>query len=957
MLAAGHGPRPACEEDRPLDATFVAIDLETTGLNAERDAIIEIGAVRFSGRGVEDEFSSVVQPEVEVPFRIQRLTGLDAAALRDAPSLASVLPALTAFVGQCPLVAHSIEHDMAFLTRHGVLAGQQTIDTFELACILVPEAAHYGLVELLALLGIADPEAPHRALPDAHRHRKLFQALCERARSLGKRRLEYICRLAANTSWSLKPVFESALAHPLPAPATRPPAEKIGPRLQPREAVEPVDGQWLESLIALGGLLSEAMPDFEDRPGQRQMLRRCVSVLNDGGQLMVEAGTGTGKSLAYLLPAAAWARANGRPVVVSTHTLHLQDQLLHKDFAVVRRLLGDDVQATALKGRSNYLCRSRLEQLLRRTDLDLPAVRAAAKILAWERLTQTGDQAELMLQPDEQEAWRLVGAEREGCLPDRCRHALQGGCWLQRARRKAEAAHVIVVNHALLLSDMLTANRLLPHYGHLVIDEAHHLEEVATKALGVAVTEARIRQAVADLLASNGPVASVAATSQRWTRDDAQRKRCSALLLDVERVGRQLAAASGALFACLAAVGEVHNGEGRPVRLTAALRASPGWLEVESAWEVLAERLGELDTNLERLHEELAAVESWLGDGLTIAASLAVARQTFAEVDAALRRILDRPVRQDVHWLESRGGGLELCAAPLFVGDLLASSLFHALDATILTSATLRAGEGFDFLRDRLGLRDAEEEVVPSPFEFEEHALLFVPQDMPDPDQPEYQTILDRTLTSLALATEGRLLVLYTSHRGLRRSYWALSGPLGRAGMLVLGQGIDGGRDRLLSVFRETDVPCVLLGTRSFWEGIDVPGPALSALVVARLPFDVPTDPIFEARAESFEDPFTEFSLPLAVLRFRQGFGRLIRSQSDRGVVAVLDGRIRRGYGRAFLDALPPCQRYSGSVLQLPDVAARFLAADGRAARAGRRKAETERQGQAIEPTAVRSHP
>ncbi len=940
-----------------MDVTFAAIDLETTGLNAERDAIIEIGAVRFSDGGVEAEFSSVVRPEVEVPFRVQRLTGLDATALADAPPLAEVLPALLEFVGQSPLVGHSIDHDLAFLKRHGALLSQPAIDTFELACILVPEASHYGLADLLDFLGIREPAAAHRALPDAHRHRKLFTALCERARRLGQVRLQHICALAANTSWSLRPVFEYALAHALPASMEQPPPEQLEPRLKPSDTPQKVDGEFLESLIASGGRLSEAMRGFEDRPGQRQMLRRCTSVFNDGGQFLVEAGTGTGKSLAYLLPATAWAQANGRPVVVATHTLHLQDQLLNKDFAVVRQLLGDDVRATALKGRSNYLCPARLEQLLRRTDLDLWAVRAAAKILAWEGVTQTGDQAELMLQPEELEAWRLVGAEREGCLPDRCRHSLADRCWLQRARRRAEVAHVIVVNHALLLSDMLTDNRLIPRYSHLVIDEAHHLEEVATTVLGVAVSEAAIRQALADLLAPGGPLAAAAMVFRRSSLAEPDRQRLAALLPSIDLLGRQAATAAGSLFSRLAEVAEVRGGDSRSVRLTPARRASPAWLEVEGAWGDLAERLVALGKDLDCLQQELVDAEISHEASETISGNLARSRQALAELESALRRVLDGVTRQDVHWLASRNGNLELCAAPLFVGNTLSGSLFNALEATILTSATLRAGDGFDFLRDRLGLWDAEGEVVASPFDFDQHALLFIPMDMPDPEQPEYQAILDRTLVALALATQGRLLVLYTSHRGLRHSYRAISGPLGRAGMMVLGQGIDGGRDRLLATFRETDVPCVLLGTRSFWEGIDVPGPALSALVVARLPFDVPTDPIFEARAESFDDPFAEFSLPLAVLRFRQGFGRLIRSQSDRGIVAVLDGRIGRSYGRAFLDALPPCQRYSGSVLQLPDVAARFLSGAGQASGSRRRKEINRREQSTIDVTPTRSKP
>jgi len=275
------------------------------------------------------------------------------------------------------------------------------------------------------------------------------------------------------------------------------------------------------------------------------------------------------------------------------------------------------------------------------------------------------------------------------------------------------------------------------------------------------------------------------------------------------------------------------------------------------------------------------------------------------------------------------GRTLALSLAPLAVADVLAERLFRDQEAVVLTSATLRAGGGFDFLRHRLGLPDAPGEAVDSPFDMERSVLVQVPTDMPAPDQDGYQESLDRTVAGLAAELGGRTLVLYTSHGGLRATYHNVRHPLGGQGIAVRGQGLDGDRHRLVADFRSGAAKTLLLGTRSFWEGIDVPGPALSCLVVARLPFDVPADPVFAARAETFDDPFRQYALPRAVLRFRQGFGRLIRGGADRGVFVVLDSRAtQRGYGPVFLDALPPCRRLAAPLADLPRLARSFLEAE-----------------------------
>ncbi len=354
------------------------------------------------------------------------------------------------------------------------------------------------------------------------------------------------------------------------------------------------------------------------------------------------------------------------------------------------------------------------------------------------------------------------------------------------------------------------------------------------------------------------------------------------------------------------------------MRFTDALRRQPAWLGLELAAETLQDRLGAVQA-------QLSAVVEALGEGAR--GPLLRPRDGLAGAVAALDRIVLRSRRDQVAWAaRSDNGRAALHEAPLDVAGALADGVFRDLRGLVLTSATLRAGDDLEFIRERLGLADAEGLVLEAPFDLRQSLLVCAPADMSPPNAPDYQPALDQTLIQLARATGGRMLVLYTSHAGLKRSYHAIRQPLGDAGIAVIGQGLDGPRHQLIETLRRGEHPTVLLGTRSFWEGVDVPGAALSVVVIARLPFDVPTDPVFQARAERFEDGFLHYAVPQSVLRFRQGLGRLIRSQRDRGVAVILDSRFHgRGYGQLFQEALPDCARSGASRMDLPAVARAFL--------------------------------
>jgi DNA polymerase-3 subunit epsilon/ATP-dependent DNA helicase DinG len=918
---------------------YVAFDLELTGLDL-RDEIIEIAAVKFDRRRELGRFQTLVRPRGALPLQVERMTGIRRSDLGRAPDFAEVREQFAEFVAGFPLVGQSAPRDVEMLARQGLALANPVFDTFELASILLPDLPSYSLAAIADRLGVALAKA-HRALPDALTSKDVFLALLARAAELDLRTLSEIVQLTAMTPWPLKQVFQDlerersrrqtgvSLAAVLESKGaldlTNVAFLSRGERTQPIEpAPDVADDEPLEALLQ-PATVGESFPDLEYRPEQVAMLRSVHEALEHGGHLVVEAGTGTGKSLAYLLPSAAWAVRAGDRVVVSTNTLTLQEQLLKQDLPRVAALLalrdrrrGSPVrplQAAVVKGRTNYLCLRRWSDFRRSgTALTLDEVKVLCRILVWLPQTATGDRAELNLSPGEQAVWARISAQTDDCLTGTCTFQKRGTCFLYRARRAAEHAHLVIVNHALLLSDLAASGSVLPPYRRLVIDEAHHLEDEATRQFGFSVSrrdvlrhldglaERRGRDRWLGLAASVPTVARAASLSETMRRG--LDKLVTELVERTEACRERVEALATALAAFAKAPGE--DGDTRR-RLTETVRHAPEWRAVVAAWEPLARDLQGLGGTLAQLHELLptgAGKDDGLADlGMEVMAQL----RLNAELQDRLRRIIPASEPEMVTWVETSWGEQVLAAAPLDVAELLGDGLFATKESVVLTSATLSADNSFEFLRRRLGLGRTNELEVGSPFDFARQALVLVPGDprFPEPNQPGYDAAIADVIVRTAAATGGRMLALFTSNAALRRIRALARPALEKQNIVVLGQNVDGPRHQLLNALRE-NARTVVLGTASYWEGIDVPGDALSVLVIARLPFGVPTDPVFAARQESVADGFSQFAVPHAILRFRQGFGRLIRSKHDRGVALVLDTRIRtKAYGGAFRRSLP----------------------------------------------------
>ncbi len=655
------------------------------------------------------------------------------------------------------------------------------------------------------------------------------------------------------------------------------------------------------------------------------MARAVARQLAEGGELIVEAGTGTGKSLAYLLPSLLHALRNDDRVVVSTHTRNLQEQLATKDLPVARALVEAVAGAEAgalrtalLKGRSNYLCLERWAAVrLDPSPRTEPEARLFGRVAAWLPETETGDLGELYMTSQEQPAWDQVSAGDTDCLARRCAYVRNGTCFLFRARQRAAAAHLVVVNHSLLLANAARDDQVLPAFRHLLIDEAHRLEDVATQHYGgsLALRDLRDRIERMSLVGrhgepgfahrvmglARGPVEALSATAGLAPA-------ASALDTAATAARDSVRALHDALRQFIDDQSDRGGGGGRvEVSLTAARRAQPAWEEVEAAAAIVDLGLSVIAERLNAIREGLAAApdgpitEALRGELNPLVEQTATAREL-------LRRTALRASRDEVTWVSTGDGDFRLNLAPLEVADRLVHDLYSGRLSTTVTSATLTAAGSFDFAAHRLGLDQPRTLEVPSPYDYRSAVLVLLATDLPEPGMPGYEAAVQETLVSVTTAAGGRTLGLFTSHAAVRSSATGTRERLAREEIEVFAQGLDGAPGRLLRLL--VDRPrSLLLGTAAFWEGIDVQGEALSQIVVARLPFPVPTDPVYAGRAEQFDDPFAEYGVPNAVLRFRQGFGRLIRGSRDRGVFVVLDTRItRRAYGNEFVDSLPNCE-------------------------------------------------
>ncbi len=919
-----------------MHGELIAFDLETTGLDVATSEIIEIGIARFDDGELIDSYQTFVKPSGPIPVEITHLTGIHPEDVQHAPPIENILGELEAQFGSAPVIAHNAGFDVSFMHKHGLLPENAVIDTYELASIVLPSAPRYNLSSLARAAGIQIKNA-HRALDDATATGQLYWTLWQKLLRLPYRILAEIVSAAGAKQWDLLPLFQSALSESLqsgldgrinsPFFTEEPPGKPLKPS---QASHSKVDVDLVRSMFDASGDLGSSLSNYEPRGPQAQMACEVATALNEGDQVMIEAGTGTGKSLAYLIPAAHWATRNDQRVVVSTHTINLQEQLLNKDMPIVHELIKRDLRASIMKGRGNYLCPRRLDTLRRRKPANLEELRTLAKVLVWMQNGCSGDRGDLNLRAGEWNTWTRLSAQDEDCTTLRCASEMNGVCPYYRARRRAEKAHILITNHALLIADANIDNRVLPEYLNLIIDEAHHLEDAITDGLSRRIDEhlilTRLREIGAGRSSTLRGLLSAARTAVAATD-----------LARLERFVENTAETLGIMntkvrryFRALHDFAANYNrGSRYQMRLLNTHRDSGSFVNAQTAWKQLAEYFLAVADALGHLARALPRYEQYrIPDLDDYRGEIRSHLHFLNTLHDQLEHFTFDPDSNMVYSVTpgDKAEKLRIHISPLHVGPLMEEFLIQRKESIILTGATLRTQGNFDHIKERLYADHYETMALGSPFDYKRSTLVYVPDDIPEPNQRSgYQKMVERGIIELAAELEGRVLVLFTSYAQLRETSRAITPRLRLGDIVVYDQSFGTSRDALLEGFKSAK-RAVLMGTRSFWEGIDIPGEDLSAVVIARLPFAVPSDPIFSARSEAYDDAFQQYAIPDAILRFRQGFGRLIRSSSDRGIVAVFDKRvISKNYGASFLESLPECTIRYGSLDNLPQTARQWL--------------------------------
>ncbi|MGB8001285.1 MAG: ATP-dependent DNA helicase DinG, partial [Anaerobacillus sp.] len=860
--------------------------------------------------------------------------------LKEAPLFEEVAPELLKRLDGAYFVAHNVRFDLNFMNAQLDASGYDPfsgpmIDTVELARILLPTAEAYKLSWLADFLSIQH-ENPHQADSDAEVTAELLLYLFEKLESLPIVTLQQLSELATRLYSDIEIVLNETIVgkkQTIEAEGNFEVFREIAIKRQnDLNEIEPLKKpiEFATAQSEFEMKMSQIIPGFEVRTGQSDMMKEVAHAFHTNHHALIEAGTGIGKSLGYLLPGVVHAKNTGKPVVVSTHTIQLQEQLLQRDIPFLRDILPFDFGATIIKGRSNYLDLTRFEQQLYRVEEDnYDTVLTKAQILVWLLETDYGDVEELNLASGGKLFWQQV--KSDAAVSANHRSPWFSRDFYHRRKRFAMNADLIITNHALLFSDLINDHQLLPAYQQAVIDEAHHLEDIATEFFGVktdyfSILQGFVRMGLKDGDGIYGKVISILKDLETEVEEykseiDAYVK---TILGDLDELFRMLHRY----------VQKNINRSNEIGRLSYRLSDESGteWEAIQEAAHRLVFYLKDLDKGLKKLEKELDLKEDELTrEQLNTAADFKGIHATVLEELAKVDYLLLTENENDVKWVEiDPKGALNsafIFSRPVEVGTVLSSEYFGKKKSILLTSATLTVRNSFDYMINRLGLEEFGPLIqqYESPFDYSEQARLMIPTDIPmikDVSDNQFVDHITDAILQIARVTRGRMLVLFTSYDMLRKAHHRMKELIEHDELTLISQGVDSGsRVRLTKNFKESE-DAILFGTSSFWEGVDIPGEDLSCLIIVRLPFSPPDNPVFQARSEHLKEtggnPFMELSLPEAIIRFKQGFGRLVRSQRDRGAVFVFDRRIiSTRYGRSFVKSLPDVPLIKGSIEEL----------------------------------------
>lgn len=926
-----------------MSQKFVVVDLETTGNSPKKgDRIIQFGAVLIEDGQITQRFSSLVNPLQEIPAFIQELTGISNSMVKEAPLFDEIAPEISDLLENAYFVAHNVLFDLSFLQEELLKSGQEgffgpVIDTVEMARILYPTADSYKLTDLAARENLHH-DRPHQADSDAEVTAELLMIMLRSVKNLPLVTIKELAKLSEGLKSDLHLIFDDVLNEKerhienLPEHievfrgiALR---KRIDQALPEKPALEyPVSAEQKQAI------LQKAFSGFEIRQGQFEMMDHVHAAFSNKGHALIEAGTGVGKSLGYLIPAAIFSFKSNQPVVISTYTTQLQEQIVVNDVPKLNKALGTSINVSLIKGRNHYISMVRFELSLREIEENYDTALTKMQILVWLTQTETGDYDELNLSSGGMLFWNKVKNERSHFL--KIKH-WNGYDFYQRAIDKAQNADLLVTNHSMLLADLVSENGPLPDYEYVVLDEGHQFEKAAGKYFGESLDYIAVKLVLNQLglFDQNQLFYKFETLYKNITGSIGDNRlhtfELNQLITDLVYETEELFKLAGTYARRAvknkASGSKVHASmfPDRNDRFWIALKttAERFYFHLRDMVEALEKRLEDAAKSPQRLTVEQRAI---LEEAVQAKEDLERIRST--------ARTLFKDDNRYVRWIEADLRALQnsttIFSRPVNVADYLADQFFSKKKSAIVTSATLSVNHSFHFIKKELGLKDVLiESQIPSPFSYGSQVKLVVPDDLPDiksVSDDDYVAAITEHIISIAEATKGRMLILFTSHEMLKKTYNLIkeSGLLEE--FILIAQGITAGsRTRLTRNFKRFD-KAILFGTSSFWEGVDIPGEDLSCLIIVRLPFSPPDEPLTAAKCalikENGGNPFSELSLPEAILRFKQGFGRLIRTSDDRGLIFIFDRRfVTTSYGRAFLQSVPDVPVEKGSITEIVDM-------------------------------------
>ncbi|MFG6118429.1 ATP-dependent DNA helicase DinG [Thalassobacillus sp. B23F22_16] len=927
-------------------AKFVVVDLETTGNTpAKNDRIIEVGVVIWEDGELMEEFSSLVYPEQDIPPFITNLTGITNEQVAHAPLFSEIAEEMYEKFSDAYIVAHNIQFDLGFLNKEFADCGLKAldnpvIDTVELARILLPQSPGFKLGQLAEQLNIQH-EDPHRALSDTKVTVDLLAQLFQKFSELPLLTLEQLLKMESGFKSDLRQLLNDEISRKLYSEEESDEIDIIHGLAVKRVDNKTADefeaassfGDYLDHLFHSKDGLSSIVSGYEYREGQKTMAEIVYDAFTSEEHALIEAETGTGKSLAYLIPAIYYALSQKKKVVISTYTTQLQRQLLEKEIPQVQLLFGKTFEIALLKGKEHYISTLRFSKELREGSRDnYDIVLSKAMLLVWLTETTTGDIDEIQLPSSGRYLWNRISTDQEEA--EETWSKTNKYSFYRKARRRAEEADIIISNHSLLCTDLTLEHAFMPEFDHLIIDEAHHLETTASKYFGLHMDYGLWQSYFNQLEALY------------TTKNSTWSEKMQEIITEEIPFYKNLKEEVDALFRFLFHLvrsnnkkNKDHSDVGRMQFTYQQKKVKAKQLSaIKEMMARLAADVNHLGRGMDTLTDHLAAENVLTDSSNSDFVEMAAFIQKLIQMKDELNHYLLNEDEEEVKWLEIDAMGAHnavyLYSEPVNIASRLKQSLFDVKASVILTSATLTMKHSFRYITDRLGITELNpvQKKIPSPYPFHEQVRLMVPNDFPDikSNQDDFITATCEAIYSMAQITEGRMLVLFTSYDMLKKTYELLREIIMPEEFMLFAQGVtSGSRERLKKNFQAFD-QSILLGTSSFWEGVDIPGDDLSCLMIVRLPFQPPNHPVYQARAERMKkdgkNAFMEQSLPNAVIRFKQGFGRLIRSSTDRGIVFVCDQRlINARYGKYFIESIPEVPLEVDSTSRLMQKATEWL--------------------------------